>query len=106
MRDLALVINLGSSSLKVALLDANGTSIQQSIHQLEAHASLPDVLQGWLEPLLEPLRKRIELIAHRVVHGGDHFTAPTLITPDLEATLQELVPLAPLHNPPALVGLH
>jgi len=106
LRDLALVINLGSSSLKVALLDANGTSIQQSIHQLEAHASLPDVLQGWLEPLLEPLRKRIELIAHRVVHGGDHFTAPTLITPDLEATLQELVPLAPLHNPPALKGLH
>ena len=44
------------------------------------------------------------LIGHRVVHGGERFTAPTLITPEVEATLQELIPLAPLHNPPALKG--
>ena len=105
MRDLALVINLGSSSLKVALVDAGGTTIRQSNRHLGVHASLEEELRNWLEPMLEPLRERIELIAHRVVHGGDHFTEPTLITSDLETTLQELVPLAPLHNPPALKGL-
>ena len=106
MRDLALVINLGSSSLKVALVDDGGTAIQQSSRHLDEPASLAEVLQGWLEPMLEPLRERIELIAHRVVHGGDHFKEATLITTDLETSLQELVPLAPLHNPSALQGLH
>lgn len=44
-------------------------------------------------------------IGHRVVHGGEAFTAPTVITDDVVATLDDLAPLAPLHNPPALVGI-
>lgn len=44
-------------------------------------------------------------IGHRVVHGGEAFTAPTVITDEVVATLDELAPLAPLHNPPALVGI-
>ena len=105
MKDLALVINLGSSSLKAALVDSTGAFIWHGGHRITADENLSEVLQSWLEPMLEPLRERIELIAHRMVHGGEHFTAPTLITTDLEDTLQSLVPLAPLHNPPALKGL-
>jgi len=57
------------------------------------------VLADWLAPKLEPFRDYIELIANRVVHGSK------LIEPNLESTLQELIPLAPLHNLPALRGL-
>ncbi|HKJ55326.1 MAG TPA: acetate kinase [Nitriliruptoraceae bacterium] len=44
-------------------------------------------------------------IGHRVVHGGEAFRDPTVITDDVVAQLEELSPLAPLHNPPALVGI-
>ena len=48
----------------------------------------------------------LALVAHRVVHGGESFTAPTLLEePQLEA-LAALSPLAPLHNPPALALIH
>ena len=105
MQDLALVINLGSSSLKAALVDSTGANSWHSGRSLQPDESLDEVLSNWLAPELEPYRQGITLVGHRVVHGGEHFTAPTLITPEVEATLQELVPLAPLHNPPALKGL-
>ena len=105
MQDLALVINLGSSSLKAALVDSTGANSWHSGRSLQPEESLDEVLSNWLAPELEPYRQGITLVGHRVVHGGEHFTAPTLITPEVEATLQELVPLAPLHNPPALKGL-
>ena len=105
MQDLALVINLGSSSLKAALVDSTGANSWHSGRSLQPDESLDEVLSNWLAPELEPYRESITLVGHRVVHGGEHFTAPTLITPEVEATLQELVPLAPLHNPPALKGL-
>ena len=63
------------------------------------------MLDNWLTPAIEPHRQRLDLIGHRVVHGGEQFTAPTLITPEVESQLKELIPLAPLHNPPALKGL-
>ena len=105
MQDLALVINLGSSSLKAALVDSTGATPWHSGRSLQPEDNLDGVLNSWLAPELEPYRESITLVGHRVVHGGEHFTAPTLITPEVETTLQELVPLAPLHNPPALKGL-
>lgn len=105
MADLALVINLGSSSLKAALVDSTGACPWHSGRSVAADESLEEVLDHWLAPALEPFRQRVDLIGHRVVHGGERFTAPTLITADVEATLHELIPLAPLHNPPALKGL-
>ena len=62
------------------------------------------MLDCWLTPALEPHRQQVTLIGHRVLHGGERFTAPTRITAEVEAT-GELIPLAPLHNPPALKGL-
>ena len=57
-----------------------------------------------MTPAIEPHRQRLVLIGHRVVHGGEQFTAPTLITPEVESRLKELIPVALLHNPPALKG--
>ena len=105
MSDLCLVINLGSSSLKAALVETTGAFLWQEGRSIGAEESLETVLETWLAPQLEPHRHRVDLIGHRVVHGGEQFTAPTLITPDVEHALQALIPLAPLHNPPALIGL-
>lgn len=41
----------------------------------------------------------IDVVGHRVVHGGEHFAGATLITPAVKATISALSPLAPLHNP-------
>jgi acetate kinase len=46
-----------------------------------------------------------EAVGHRVVHGGSRFVSPTLIDEDVIAGIEELRPLAPLHNEPALAAL-
>ena len=105
MGDLCLVINLGSSSLKAALVDSTGAFVWHEGRSLSKDDVLEEVLDTWLTPAIEPHRQRLNLIGHRVVHGGEQFTAPTLVTPEVERRLKELIPLAPLHNPPALKGL-
>ncbi len=47
----------------------------------------------------------LSAIGHRVVHGGDRFSAPTVIDDDVLAAIEELTPLAPLHNPSNLAGI-
>ena len=44
-------------------------------------------------------------IGHRVVHGGERFQKPTVISEEVVAAIRELVPLAPLHNPANLLGI-
>ena len=44
-------------------------------------------------------------VGHRVVHGGDLFAAPVVVTPEVEAAIEQLFALAPLHNPPNLQGI-
>jgi acetate kinase len=44
-------------------------------------------------------------IGHRVVHGGEKFREPTIINPQVIATIRQLIPLAPLHNPSNLLGI-
>lgn len=41
----------------------------------------------------------IQVVGHRVVHGGERFAKPTLITPSVKEAIKVLFPLAPLHNP-------
>lgn len=44
-------------------------------------------------------------VGHRVVHGGARFFAPTLVTPQVRADIEDLAVLAPLHNPANLAGI-
>ena len=44
-------------------------------------------------------------IGHRITHGGDKYTKSVLIDEDVKAAIQEFIPLAPLHNPPNLIGV-
>eukprot|EP00767_Chilomastix_cuspidata_P000461 gnl/Chilomastix_cuspidata/11142.p1 GENE.gnl/Chilomastix_cuspidata/11142~~gnl/Chilomastix_cuspidata/11142.p1 ORF type:complete len:329 (+),score=5.00 gnl/Chilomastix_cuspidata/11142:61-987(+) len=47
----------------------------------------------------------ISAIGHRVVHGGEYFKKSTLITKDVLQKIEELIPLAPLHNPAHILGI-
>lgn len=62
------------------------------------------VIAGFLEKV--GLLDQLSGVAHRVVHGGEHFRKPTLITPEVERAIEELSDLAPLHNPANLLGIH
>jgi len=65
-------------------------------------------------PALRELLKRVEVLLghpnirammHRVVHGGERFTEPVLVTPEVLAEITALIPLAPLHQPQAVAAL-
>ncbi len=65
---------------------------------------------GAVAALLEELKAHdlqnlVKAIGHRVVHGGEKYSASVLITDDVIATLEECIPLAPLHNPANLTGI-
>ncbi|KAA3665398.1 MAG: acetate kinase [Chloroflexi bacterium] len=49
--------------------------------------------------------QEIDAIGHRVVHGGEHFSQPTVINDAVKEAIEKLIPLAPLHNPANLTGI-
>lgn len=49
--------------------------------------------------------KEINAVGHRVVHGGESFKQSTLVTDDVKKEIRRLFDLAPLHNPPAMMGI-
>ncbi|HET6561157.1 MAG TPA: acetate kinase [Marmoricola sp.] len=125
-----LVLNSGSSSLKYSLVDTDhgsavGSGLVERIgeprgrlHHQGPSGSLDeekevrtheDALRLALHAFASegPSLDDIELgaVGHRVVHGGDRFSEPALVDDDLLRTVEELVPLAPLHNPANLEGM-
>jgi len=79
-----LVVNAGSTSLKLSVVDAEDES--------RAVAALADA-------------RAVAAVGHRVVHGGDRFAEPTRIDDAVLAALTELIELAPLHNAPAVEAI-
>jgi acetate kinase len=104
---LVLVLNVGSSSLKAALLEAEPTRAVP-LWQIGANREGPlrEQLNRWLAPRLSNLWPQISAAGHRLVHGGERFTAPTRLEPAVLQALAVLSDLAPLHNPPALEAIH
>jgi acetate kinase len=66
---------------------------------------LEQQLSQWLSPQLQPWLPRLRAAGHRVVHGGERFTAPTQLNPQVQEQLEALSALAPLHNPAALAAI-
>jgi acetate kinase len=94
------VVNAGSSSLKLRLLDGEDN--------LLATRDLPHPAAPELSAVLESFcgeNPDIDGVGHRVVHGGSSFKQPILLDPDTDAALDALADLAPLHNPPALAAI-
>jgi acetate kinase len=101
-----LVLNVGSSSLKAAVLTATAASAREHWRaEADRQGSLTQQLSQWLAPLLEPWRPQLQAAGHRVVHGGEAFTATTRISAVVLEQLDAVSALAPLHNPPALAAI-
>jgi acetate kinase len=127
-----LVVNAGSSSIKYqlyqmpeALVLAKGMvecigeigaclSMTYNGKKFEAKQEIADHRQG-VELILATLARKdmgiidrmedIDAVGHRVVHGGEEFTGSVLIDDDVIASIEKFSDLAPLHNPPNLVGI-
>lgn len=126
-----LVINAGSSSLKYQLVDPRteriyadglaerigeptGSAIKYESfgREREVEVALPDH-QAAIGKVAELLREdginvaaaNLAAVGHRVVHGGRSFHSPTVIDEQVRAEIERIAPLAPLHNPPNLVGI-
>jgi acetate kinase len=103
-----LVINSGSSSLKYEVLDAETAASVTSglIERIGVPGSdVPDhgvAIEGVLQALDAAT---IDAVGHRIVHGGSVFTQATPIDDAVEAEIERLAVLAPLHNPPGLLGI-
>ncbi len=131
MDDYALVLNAGSSSLKFCVferpagegwhlesrgqIEGIGTSphlsikgdggtklADQNVPARDAREAL-DTLGGWLRSTYGG--SRVLGVGHRVVHGGARFKAPTIVNQEVLRELQQLVPLAPLHQPYNLAAI-
>ena len=98
-----LTVNIGSSSIKLDLLQLTaggdirgGPSLRVSHHDVDPLTTLQQFVAQPVVP---------RAVAHRIVHGGTLLTRPTKLTHDLDSRLDELLPLAPLHNPTAFEWL-
>lgn len=127
-----LVINCGSSSVKYSFYDTadekrharglverigiQGTRLVHKGPRGEVKKDLPSggFAEAFAALVAELTAKEtgvigsagdVSVVAHRVVHGGERFTGATLITDEVLAQLEELSPLAPLHNPVNVAGI-
>jgi acetate kinase len=124
-----LVLNCGSSSLKFSIIDiltqhVKITGLAEKLTTTDASITFKFADKKQQQALSSPfdhknaiaalvkvlheqhLAEKVSAIGHRVVHGGEKFSAPTLITNEVKQTITELAKLAPLHNPANLVGIN
>jgi acetate kinase len=130
---LVLVVNAGSSSLKYQLIDMSteevlakgiaeriggqGSSLTheaQGKAKVRFEVEIPDhqvamrlVFDALMNPETGSIKdiSDIDAIGHRVVHGGEEFSGSVLIDKKVVSTIARLGELAPLHNPPNLMGI-
>lgn len=129
-----LVINCGSSSLKYQLInmenetvlakglaerigiegsqvkhEATGKEKKVYTEPLSTHKeAINTVLKALVDPVYGAVKdlKEIDAVGHRVVHGGEKFANSIVITEDVIKTMDECTDLAPLHNPPNIIGIN
>lgn len=94
-----LVVNAGSSSLKLRVVD-DGALVAST--DLDAPGGA--IAAGPLADAVVALGA-VDAVGHRVVHGGSELTTATLLDDRVVAALTALVPLAPIHQPPALAAI-
>ena len=122
-----LVINTGSSSIKMAVIDMPserpladgiadrlnepGAALHWHIGEQDMQTTLAasdhaSAMQTMLDSLFTFIdRQSIKGVGHRVVHGGESFFSPTPINPSVIEGIEALSHLAPLHNPANLSGI-
>jgi len=92
-----LVVNAGSSSLKLRLLDDHDSVLRDADLPGDSDGrQVAAAVDGWGTP---------DAIGHRIVHGGTFFTGPVVVDDAVRRQLGELIDLAPLHQPKSLAAL-
>lgn len=86
---------------------ARGQKVRHELPIPNHHAAFEIAIQYLLHPKYGAIANinEIQAVGHRAVHGADIFIESTLITEEVIEKLEECVPLAPLHNPPNLIGI-
>ena len=109
-----LVLNSGSSSLKYSLVQPDtGVSLIDGIVErigedegvVDHEAALRLAFDRVAEAGGDFDQQGLIAVGHRVVHGGPSLYRPTIVDDELIDALRDLAPLAPLHNPPAVLGI-
>jgi acetate kinase len=123
-RSPVLVLNCGSSSVKAAVIDlehprALASARVERVGEPEPRLTCGDLERGLpagaphdvcVAAIIDALREQLpdqalNVVGHRVVHGGAEFSSPTRIDDAVVEAIRALVPLAPLHNPGNLAGI-
>ena len=128
-----LVINCGSSSLKYQLIDMStekcmvqglverigieGSVLTQKVEGKDKYVinteikNHKDAIKLVLEALIDPVHgviksmDEISAVGHRVVHGGEKYSDSVLINDEVLQSIKDCIVLAPLHNPPNVIGI-
>ncbi len=128
-----LVINCGSSSLKYQLIDMSteecmvqglverigieGSVLTQKVEGKDKYVINTDIknhndaIKLVLEALVDPIHgviksmDEISAVGHRVVHGGEKYSDSVLISNEVLQSIKDCIVLAPLHNPPNIIGI-
>ena len=115
-----LVLNTGSSSIKAAVFDTHmveqatatltglGDGDEDAVLEFgdaKSTVHAPDHAAGIAVILAALAAHPFQAVAHRVVHGGTELVAPVKLDAAKIKVIEDNVPLAPLHNPPALAGI-
>ena len=104
-----LTINAGGSSVRLDVFEeqqqqgGDGKPQLKNIHS--KHGKADEDIQQLLKEV-SAAAPHIDAVYHRIVHGGPHFTKPTLVDAQSLKLLESLESLDPLHNPPALKWVH
>jgi acetate kinase len=94
-----LVVNAGSSTLKLAVIDDSAARVSETIDTAGGQAD-DEQLRAFINE-----HGPYDAAGHRIVHGGAEFTAPVVIDADVLQQLHALTDLAPLHQPRSLAAL-
>ena len=104
-----LVVNAGSSSLKLRLLDEQDKLVaSEDLPAPELPAGGPGSAPGAIPGAVEAALARLgpaDVVGHRVVHGGAGFREPVLVDAGVLERIEALTDLAPLHQPRSVAGL-
>lgn len=111
-KKIILVLNSGSSSVKYSLfenLNLIKNGIEERIGLGGGAKNHQEAIRRIFDEIISSKKikglSEIKAIGHRVVHGGDEFREPIIITKEIVASLKKFSRLAPLHNPPNILGI-
>ncbi len=104
-----LVLNAGSSNLKASIFEAENGCLKDTEpiwhDKISWQKSNLDSCKHQISELLKSLNYKIDVVGHRIVHGGDKYFEPVLVDQNVIDDLNQLKELAPLHEPVSIIAI-